>query len=143
MEVEIRKGMKNIDWDELDKVFQSAPLGERPANVFKKACEYSPVIVSAWVDNKIVGFGRAFTDFIAYGSIYDVVVDKNHQGQGIGKKIMNAILSDLKKCGYVTLFVAPGRAKFYETLGFSNLKSGMIAVKGDQAKEHLVSKGHI
>src|SRR3989339_2008681 len=108
MSLQIKNGTECIDWNELDQVFQSAPLGGRPAEKFKKACEYSPVVVSVWSDNRIVGFGRAFTDFIGYASIYDVVVHKDFQGRGIGKKIMNSILEQLKSCNYVTLFVAPG-----------------------------------
>ena len=65
---------------------------KRSINDLKKCLANSDVIVSLWVGNEIVGFGRALTDGIYRGVLWDIVIDKNHQGKGYGKKIVNSIL---------------------------------------------------
>ena len=46
----------------------------------KKCLANSDVIVSLWVRDEIVGFGRALTDGIYRGVLWDIVIDQNHQG---------------------------------------------------------------
>ncbi|MBT4762884.1 MAG: GNAT family N-acetyltransferase [Bdellovibrionaceae bacterium] len=136
----INYGVDGLDWDEVDQLFTKAPLGARSASMFQEACKYSPVIVSAWDGNKLIGFGRAFTDFFAYAAIYDIAVLPEYQNQGVGRALMESIINRVEKCGYITLFVAPGRENFYEKLGFKKLKSGMAKIKNE---EHAISRGHI
>ena len=59
----------------------------------KKCLANSQVIVSLWVDNEIVGFGRALTDGIYRGVLWDIVIDQNHQGKGFGTLIVKNLLS--------------------------------------------------
>ena len=54
------------------------------------------MIISLWVGNEIVGFGRALTDGIYRGVLWDIVIDQNHQGKGFGKLIVNKLLSSEK-----------------------------------------------
>ena len=54
----------------------------------KKCLANSDVIVSLWVGNEIVGFGRALTDGIYRGVLWDIVIDKNHQSKGFGTLII-------------------------------------------------------
>ena len=62
----------------------------------KKCLANSDVIVSLWVGNKIVGFGRALTDVIYRCVLWDIVIDRNHQGKGFGTLIVNNLLSSKK-----------------------------------------------
>ena len=57
----------------------------------------SNIIVSAWDQKKMIGFGRATTDQIYRATLWDVVVDKNYQRLGIGKRIINLIINDKNK----------------------------------------------
>ena len=59
----------------------------------KKCLANSDVIVSLWVGNEIVGFGRALTDGIYRGVLWDIVIDQNHQGKGFGSLIVQNLLS--------------------------------------------------
>ena len=49
----------------------------------KKCLANSDVIVSLWVGNEIVGFGRALTDGIYRGVLWDIVLDQNYQSKGL------------------------------------------------------------
>ena len=65
----------------------------RTMNDLKKCLANSDVIVSLWVGNEIVGFGRALTDGIYRGVLWDIVIDQNHQGKGFGTLIVKNLLS--------------------------------------------------
>lgn len=73
---------------------------------------------------KAIGVVRLLWDggYIAFLS--DVIVDPNYQGQGIGRKLVEASIQKLKegmKPGYkvkLTLNSAKGKEPFYEKFGF-------------------------
>ena len=65
----------------------------RTINDLKKCLANSDVIVSLWDGNEIVGFGRALTDGIYRGVLWDIVIDQNHQGNGFGTLIVKNLLS--------------------------------------------------
>ena len=68
----------------------------RKINDLKKCLANSDVIVSLWVGEEIVGFGRALTDGIYRGVLWDIVIDQNHQGKGFGTLIVKNLLSSKK-----------------------------------------------
>ena len=47
----------------------------RTINDLKKCLANSDVILSLWVGNEIVGFGRALTDGIYLSVLWDIVID--------------------------------------------------------------------
>lgn len=73
---------------------------------------------------KVIGVARLLWDggYIAFLS--DVIVDPEYQGQGIGRKLVEACIERLKKDmkpGYkvkMTLNSAKGKELFYEKFGF-------------------------
>ncbi len=56
----------------------------RTLNDLKKCLANSDVIISIWSDGEIVGFGRALSDGVYRGVLWDIVIDENHQGNGYG-----------------------------------------------------------
>jgi len=68
----------------------------RTINDLKKCLANSDVIISIWRDNKIVGFGRALSDGVYRGVLWDIVIDKDHQGNGYGKLILKKLLNSKK-----------------------------------------------
>lgn len=125
MKIFLKYGSENIDWVELCEIFRLAPLGTREPEKLKIAAENSHTVCSAYVDQKIIGFGRAISDSQYQSAIYDVVVLPEFQNRGVGKLIMKALLEKLPKSGPVLIFVAPGKQNFYRKFGFGNLKTGM------------------
>jgi glucosamine-phosphate N-acetyltransferase len=61
------------------------------------------------------------------GHIEDVVVRKEHQGKGVGKKIVNALLKYAKKKGcYKTILDCSDElVPFYESIGFKRYSNSM------------------
>ena len=89
---------------------------------------HSDLVVSAWDDSCLVGFGRVLTDYVYRASIWDVIVDQQYQGQDIGSQIMHHILQH-PSLQEVELFwlCTMNKQSFYTTLGFSDKEqTGMV-----------------
>ena len=106
--------------DEFLKLFNSVDW-ERDKKRVKENKKHSYFAVSLYIDNKIVGMGRVVGDG-AYFTIYDVVVDKNYQGLGIGSIIMQEIVEWYKSIQNDDTFLyvnaSKNREQFYEKFGF-------------------------
>lgn len=106
--------------DEFLKLFNSVDW-ERDKKRVKENKKHSYFAVSLYIDNEIVGMGRVVGDG-AYFTIYDIVVDKEHQSLGLGSIIMQEIVDWYKtiKDDDTFLYVnaSKNREKFYEKFGF-------------------------
>lgn len=82
------------------------------------------ILICFRVDGKPVALGRAVSDrgYVVY--IADVIVIPEYQGNGLGRKIMETLMEQIKasmKPGYrimITLMAAQGKEKFYNKFGF-------------------------
>ena len=90
----------------------------------------STVVVSVWRDNRMVGFGRASSDGIYRAVLWDVVVDGDLQGHGLGRMVIEALLSApaLKNVERIYLMTT-NSSEFYVQLGFTEFKSQKLLIK--------------
>ena len=96
----------------------------------KKCLANSDVIVSLWVRDEIVGFGRALTDGIYRGVLWDIVIDQNYQGKGFGKLIVNSLLSSKKIKNTKKLYLMTTNKKlFYSQLDFKEVASQNLLIR--------------
>jgi len=101
----------------------------RTINDLKKCLANSDVIVSLWVGNKIVGFGRALTDEIYRGVLWDIVIDQNYQGKGFGKLIIKSLLSSKKIKNTKKLYLMTTNKKlFYSQLDFKEVTTQNLLI---------------
>ncbi len=129
---------QDIDPAQLVRLYLQAPwaAGRTEADV-REMLTHTDLALSAWDGQKLVGFGRVLSDYVYRASIWDVIVDKEYQGQDIGTQIMQRILNhpSLKR---VELFWLCTRDKqaFYEKLGFSaKEQTGMVWARSRQARQ--------
>ena len=102
----------------------------RTVNDLKKCLGNSDVIVSLWVGNEIVGFGRALTDGIYRGVLWDIVIDQNYQGRGFGKLIVKSLLSSKKIKSTKKLYLMTTNKKlFYSQLDFKEVVSQNLLIR--------------
>lgn len=82
------------------------------------SCSY--YTVSAYQNEKLVGFGRIVSDGILHAMIYEMIVDPACQRKGIGAQILKMLLEKCDSAGIrdVQLFCAKGKRVFYEKFGF-------------------------
>ena len=77
--------------------------------------------VSAYEDNKLIGFGRVVSDGVLHAMIYELIVHPDYQGEGIGSNILNMLVDKClgKNIRDIQLFCARGKKTFYENHGFT------------------------
>ena len=102
----------------------------RTINDLKKCLANSDVIVSLWVGREIVGFGRGLTDGIYRGVLWDIVIDKNHQGKGFGTLVVNNLLSSkkIKKTKKIYLMTT-NKKLFYSQFDFQKVSSQNLLIR--------------
>ena len=102
----------------------------RTISDLKKCLANSDVIVSLWVGNEIVGFGRALTDGIYRGVLWDLVIDQNHQGKGFGTLILKNLLSTKKIQNTKKLYLMTTNKKnFYSQFDFKEVNSQDLLIR--------------
>tara|TARA_Y100001968_G_scaffold160795_1_gene147080 strand:- start:568 stop:1035 length:468 start_codon:yes stop_codon:yes gene_type:complete len=101
----------------------------------KQICKmlyHSAVVVSLWHHNKLIGFGRATSDYVFRAVLWDVVIASDHQGLGMGKLILEAILKNKKiKSVEKVYLMTTNSSDFYKQQGFkiNNQQSLLILNK--------------
>ncbi len=80
----------------------------------------------------MIGFGRAISDDAYQAAIYDVAVTPDRQGEGLGTRIMEALVSRLAHCNII-LYASPGKEPFYRKLGWRQMKTGLALFKDGDA----------
>ena len=102
----------------------------RQINDLKKCLAKSDVIVSLWVGKEIVGFGRALTDGVYRGVLWDIVIDKNYQSKGFGTLIIKKLLSSKKIKNTKKLYLMTTNKKlFYSQFDFKEVNSQDLLIR--------------
>ena len=132
MTVELKFDCVGVDWTFVSETLQRVGMASRPPELLHKAFAASAVVVFAYADGRPVGFGRAISDGAYQAAVYEMAIVPEFQKQGIGAKIMRAILNRLP--GYnVILYASPGKEDFYRKLGLRKMKTGMALFQNADA----------
>lgn len=75
----------------------------------------------------IVGMGRAISDGVSDAYIQDLTVKEDRRNQGIGRRILLAILERLHTDGisWIGLIAEPGSCNLYSHAGFRKMKGAV------------------
>ena len=102
----------------------------RTKNDLKKCLANSDVIISIWLSNKIVGFGRGLSDGVFRGVLWDIVIDKNHQGKGYGKLVVQNLLNSKKIRNTKKIYLMTTNKKlFYSQMDFKEVHSQKLLIR--------------
>jgi ribosomal protein S18 acetylase RimI-like enzyme len=117
---------KNIDTNQIRLIRKSIGWQPRSEKKWKEILSKSSFVYSVYDGKKLIGMGRLVEDGIMC-MLYDIVVHKKYQGQGIGKLIVNKLIEQTKGKKYcsISLFTDKDKVKFYEKLGFKLDNFGM------------------
>jgi|SRR3989344_3642655 len=132
MEIDYKIGL-NIDSEQLDILFEKVGWRKRGNIKWKEVLAKSYLGVSAWDNDKLVGFGRITEDGVMC-MFYDIGILPDYQGKGIGSAIMKILIDKVKDKEYASIGLFaweenPINFPFYEKFGFEKVKSGMELVK--------------
>lgn len=92
-------------------------------SLIKGSFAFAVVIDSS--SGKAIGMGRIISDGVSDAYIQDLVVMPEYRGQGIGKKLVSALLERCLSKGllWVGLIAEPDQDEFYSSLGFKPMKN--------------------
>lgn len=70
--------------------------------------------------DRLVAAGRVLTDFVYYGSLYDVVVHEDVRDESVGQRLLNEITGHpkLSEVAVLALSCEDELVEFYEACGF-------------------------
>lgn len=128
---------KELQPEQLLKLFHQAPWAKhRTLDDAREMLRHTDVMLCAWDGDQLIGFGRVLTDFVYRATIWDVIVDKAYQRQGIGTDIVQRILQHPKLRRVELFWLCTRRPAFYEKLGFnSKAQTGMVWSRSKQTRQ--------
>lgn len=90
-------------------------------DMLQKAFYSSLSVITAWKDNELVGILRAVGDGCTIIYIQDIIVKENYQRQGIGRLLINEIMSEYKNVKQKVLLTENehNTVAFYKSCGLA------------------------
>ena len=139
VDCEIIKSCENIDFSQVCDILSFYGLSNFDNETQKKVFENSYAVVFLKYEDTVIGTGRAVSDGICQAALYNIAVRDEYREMGLGKLILDNLLSQLKGCN-VILYTHPKHIGLYEHWGFSKMKTG-YAMYIDE--EHYREEGFI
>lgn len=126
--IELRFDTEGVDWQQACEIYERAPLGERTPEKLRRTFEGSDLTCFASDGDNLVGIARALSDGLAQSVVYDLCMLPEYQGDGLGKRMMEAMIERLATDN-VVLWAVPGKEGFYRKLGFYPMLTAMALVQ--------------
>ena len=124
---------KNITAEEFIEVLSHTSLGDRrpidDLKMIKGMIKNADIIITATINDKIVGIARAVTDFHFCCYLSDLAIDESYQKQGIGQKLIDKVKEQLDDKCNIILLAAPAATKYYSKVGFTQHNSAWTSIK--------------
>lgn len=127
-----------VDLTQLQALFKLGAFWaiERKIEDLNIAIENSEPVISVWDSQKLIGFARATSDGIYRATIWDVVIDPEYRGAGLGRKLVQTVLSHPRMNRVERVYLTTTHQQsFYERIGFEvNSSSTMVLYNQPIAK---------
>lgn len=131
----------DVDWDELSNLYKIAPLGDKKPKDLKIVFSNSMFKYFVYLDNTLIGAGRALADGMDCSYICDVAIHPDYQSKGIGKSIVSKLIESSKDYNKIILYANPGKEQFYSKLGFDMMNTAMAIFKNkEQAMQRKLTR---
>ncbi len=119
-----------VDLTQLQALFKLGAFWakERKIEDLNIAIENSEPVISVWDNQKLIGFARATSDGIYRATIWDVVIDPEYRGAGLGRKLVETLLSHPRMNRVERVYLTTTHQQsFYERIGFeANSSTTMV-----------------
>jgi ribosomal protein S18 acetylase RimI-like enzyme len=103
---------------------------QRTTADLKRMLAGSTVTVSLWRGKRMVGFGRATSDGIHRAVLWDVVVAGDLQGRGLGRRVVEGLLSAKAICNAERVYLMTTNSSgFYQQLGFEPVSPQQLLIR--------------
>ncbi len=140
MHYEWNESIENIDWSELEDLYERAPLGKKNPDKLRVAFSNSLYRWFIRHNGRLVGAGRALADGCECSYICDVALLPEYQGKGLGKAIVSKLVNQSSQHKRIILYSVPGKENFYKSLGFRRMTTAMAIFQNEQS---YVDRGYL
>lgn len=134
MNITYKTTKENIDWQRVAEILDSSGLSHHTAEKQKIMFMNSYAVVFVYDDERIVGVARALSDGVCQAAVYNIALDKEYQGNGIGREMIERLLAQLEGQNII-LYTHPKNIALYEKFGFRRNKTAMCIFAN--AADHL------
>jgi N-acetylglutamate synthase-like GNAT family acetyltransferase len=128
--------MKNIEFkvgiipetSEIIQVYSNSGIN-RPIKDTKRITKMyanSNLIITAWLNNELIGISRSITDFCYACYLSDLAVKSKYQKEGIGKRLIELTKKEIGKETALILLSASIAMEYYPKIGFEKIDNGFI-----------------
>ena len=138
MSLTIKTDCSEVDWVQIKQFLENVGMASQKPEVHQRAFQASYAKIFIYENEQLLGFGRVISDGEYQAALYDIAVHPESQGKGVGRKIIQELLSKVPTCN-VILYATPGMEGFYKKLGFGLMKTGM-AIFTNPATMQLMTK---
>ena len=132
MTLEWRHALDTLDWDELSRLYEIAPLSHKKPADLKVVFSNSLFKCLVYDNGRLVGAGRAVADGLDCSYICDVAVHPELQGIGLGKEIVSRLVELSRGHRKIILYAVAGKEPFYKKLGFRRMRTAMAIFRNEQ-----------
>ncbi len=120
---------------QLQSLFQAGAFWARDRQIedWAIAIANSNPIITVWDAQRLIGFARATSDGIYRAGIWDVVIHPDYQGCGLGRKLVETLVSHPLMNRVERIYLTTTRQqRFYERIGFEeNSSTTMVLYNND------------
>ncbi|OMP74802.1 MULTISPECIES: GNAT family N-acetyltransferase [unclassified Chitinophaga] len=89
----------------------------------------SPLVVSAWDGEKLVGVARSLTDYCFCCYLGDLAVNKDYQMAGIGRQLVALTQEVIGPKTMLLLLSAPTAMEYYPKIGMTRLNNAFYIAR--------------
>jgi ribosomal protein S18 acetylase RimI-like enzyme len=109
-----------IDIYQLQNLFNIATFWAKGRSIedLGIAIANSEPVISVWDRERLIGFARATSDGIYRATIWDVVIHPEYQGNGLGIKLVETVLTHPQMQVERVYLMTTHQQAFYEKIGF-------------------------
>ena len=138
---------EEVDLEQLQGLFRLGAFWakERTLAGLAIAISNSKPVVTVWDGDRLIGHARATSDGIYRATIWDVVIDPDYRGAGLGRKLVQTVLSHPNVCDVERVYLmTTHQQKFYEQIGFEqNSSSTLVLFNRDCSSDRLLTTSEL
>ena len=102
---------------------------ERTLEKLAIAIANSSPVVTIWDCDQLIGHARATGDGIYRATIWDVVIDPDYRGAGLGRKLVKMVLAHPNICNVERVYLmTTHQQEFYKHIGFDQNTSTTLVL---------------
>ena len=132
-----------VDHQQLQNLFTKTAFWARERNMedLEIAIANSNPVVTVWDEKRLIGFARATSDGVYRAAIWDVVIDPDYQGMGLGRKLVQTVLSHPLVSRVERVYLTTTHQQsFYERIGFERNETTTMVLHNTETTEDLARR---